>query len=133
MGVQGAHKTMNVGALEVSANLGGLVDRRGTSRFPVREEVRYKVLNSRSAVQAGVGETLNIGSGGILFTTQDKLPLGRQVEISVNWPARLDGTCPLKFVAVGRVMRSEMNQAAVRIERYEFRTRATGAQNAGAQ
>jgi hypothetical protein len=68
--------------------------------------------------------TLNIGSGGILFTTEDKLPIGRLVELSVNWPARLDGTCPLQFVATGRVIRSEDTQAAVRIEKYEFKTRA---------
>jgi hypothetical protein len=61
-----------------------------------------------------------------LFTTGEKLPLGRSVELSVNWPARLDGICPLKFVAVGRVVRAEAAIAAVRIERYEFRTRATG-------
>lgn len=116
---------MNIGALDESANLGGLVNRRGTTRFPVREELKYKLLQSKSAAVTGTGQTLNIGSGGILFTTQDKLPLGRQVEISVNWPARLDGTCALKFVATGRVVRSEARQAAVRIERYEFKTRGT--------
>jgi hypothetical protein len=68
-----------------------------------------------------------MGSGGILFTTEERLPVGRTVELSVNWPARLDGVCPLKFVAVGRVVRSEENRAAVRIERYEFRTRGAGA------
>jgi hypothetical protein len=71
----------------------------------------------------GCGTTLNIGSGGILFTTEDKLPIGRVVELSVNWPARLDGICPLQFVATGRVIRSEAQRAAVRIERYEFKTR----------
>lgn len=114
---------MDINALEVSANLGGLMDRRGTIRFPVQEELKYRVMQSKSIVAAGTGHTLNICSGGILFTTQEKIPLGRQVEISVNWPARLDGTCPLKFVAVGRVVRSENRQAAVRIERYEFKTR----------
>jgi hypothetical protein len=54
------------------------------------------------------------------------LPVGRTVELSVNWPARLDGTCPLKFVAVGRVIRSEPHRAAVRIERYQFKTRGAG-------
>jgi len=54
-----------------------------------------------------VGKTLNIGSGGILFTTEETLPMGRQVEVSVNWPARLDGACPLQFVVVGRVVRSK--------------------------
>ncbi len=65
-----------------------------------------------------------MGSGGILFTTEEKLELGRVVEVSVNWPARLDGVCPLQFVATGRVVRSESNRAAVRIERYEFKTRS---------
>jgi len=76
--------------------------------------------------------TLNIGSGGILFTTEDKLPLGRTVELSVSWPARLDGTCPLQFVATGRVVRSEDDRAAVRIERYEFKTRGLNGFAAGA-
>ena len=100
-------------------------DRRGTSRFPLSEEVRYKVLHRAVAKASGAGKTLNIGSRGILFTTEEQLPLGRTVELSVNWPARLGGTCPLKFVAVGRIVRSEADKAAVRIERYEFRTRGS--------
>jgi hypothetical protein len=75
---------------------------------------------------SGTGKTLNIGSGGVLFTTEEQLPLGGTVELSVHWPAKLDGSCPLKFVAIGRVIRSEADIAAVRIERYEFRTRASG-------
>jgi PilZ domain-containing protein len=114
---------MNLGALDVSADTGGLVDRRDTIRFPVRQELKYKILPSKATASSGNGHTINMGSGGILFTTEEKLPLGRQVEISVNWPARLDGTCPLKFVATGHVIRSDANQAAVRIERYEFKTR----------
>src|SRR5579863_5767877 len=113
----------NSHALNVSANLGGLLDRRNTSRFPVREDLKYKVLHSKAVSISGTGQTLNMGSGGLLFTTEQRLPVGRQVEISVNWPARLDGTCPLKLVAVGRVVRADAGQAAVRIERYEFKTR----------
>jgi hypothetical protein len=51
------------------------------------------------------------------------------VEISVNWPARLGGTCPLQFVAMGKVVRSEPGQAAVKIERYEFKTRSANGLN----
>lgn len=114
---------MNISTEARSAYFGGLPERRGTSRFPVREEVRYRVVHSKSAKASGSGVTLNIGSGGILFTTQETLPIGRMVEISVNWPARLGGSCPLKFVATGRVVRSEPDKAAIRIEKYEFRTR----------
>src|SRR5215831_15412829 len=97
-------------------------ERRSTSRFPVQEDVRYRVVHSKSESFSGSGVTLNIGSGGVLFTTEDRLPVGRTVELSVNWPARLDGICPLQFVAIGRVVRSEPTCAAVRIERYEFKT-----------
>jgi len=108
----------------VRPEFAGFVERRGTSRFPLREEVRYKLVHGK-VITAGTGTTVNFGSGGILFTTEHRLPIGRTIELSVNWPARLDGTCALKFVATGRIIRSEDGQAAVRIDRYEFRTRST--------
>jgi hypothetical protein len=106
-----------------SAYVGGMTDRRETNRFPVTENVKYTVIHSKSVKTSGSGKTLNFGSGGLLFTTEDRLPLGRAVELSVSWPALLGGKCPLQFVATGRVVRSEGNRAAVKIERYEFRTR----------
>jgi c-di-GMP-binding flagellar brake protein YcgR len=107
--------------------LRGTLDRRETSRFPVREEVRYRVLQSKAVQAMGAGKTVDMSSGGILFTTTEQLQPGRLIELSVNWPARLDGTCLLQLVATGRVVRSEGSLAAVRIERYEFKTRAANA------
>ena len=118
---------------EMTSSIGGSPERRGTSRYPVCEEVRYRVIHTRSSRTVGSGKTLNIGSGGILFTTEEKLPMGRVVELAVNWPARLGGTCPLQFVATGRVVRSEAHTAAVRIERYEFKTRGVNGLMAGQQ
>ena len=98
-------------------------ERRGTSRYPIREHVKYSLLNRRSITE-GTGETVNIGSGGVLFSTQHRLMEGQTVALSINWPARLDGTCLLKLVATGRVVRSGDNWAAVRIDKYDFHTRA---------
>jgi hypothetical protein len=117
---------------ERSAGFGEITDRRETSRFPVREDVKYTVVHSRSHKTSGSGKTLNFGSGGLLFTTEDRLPLGRTVELSVTWPALLGGKCPLQFVATGKVVRSESNCAAVKIERYEFRTRRVASAAAAA-
>ena len=111
-------------------NCGGAEERRGKSRFPLREEVKYKKLHSRNKPISGAGKTLNFGSRGILFTTEEQLPIGYVVELSVDWPAMLDGTCALKFVAVGRVIRSERHRAAVRIDRYQFKTRGSAAARA---
>ena len=110
----------------------GSPDRRESNRFPMREDVKYRLIHSKNQDVSGAGTTLNIGSGGILFTTEESLPVGRVVELSVNWPARLDGTCALKFVAVGRIVRSEPDRAAVRIERYQFKTRGAGTLHAAA-
>ena len=104
-----------------------MTDRRGTSRFPVREDVKYSVTLSETSKASGIGKTLNFGSRGILFTTGEKLPVGYLVELSVNWPARLGGVCPLQFVAVGRVVRSDSASAAVHIRKYQFKTRKTRA------
>jgi len=117
---------METPAYDSRVNFGRTADRRETNRFPVREEVRYRVLHAKGSPASGVGKTLDIGSGGILFTTEERLPMGRLVEVAVNWPVRLDGACPLRFVAVGKVVRSEATKAVVQIDRYEFRTRGSG-------
>ena len=75
---------------------------------------------------------LNISSGGILFTTSEQLQPGQPVEVAVNWPATLHGTCPLQLVATGRVVQLDNDPATVRIDSYEFRTRASNAVAAGA-
>jgi hypothetical protein len=106
-------------------------DRRSADRFPIVREVRYKLLSGRDFIETGGGETVNISSSGILFTTERELQEGRRLEISVSWPARLDDKCNLKLVAKGRVIRSEQGQTAMSIEKYEFRTRAQNSFVAG--
>jgi hypothetical protein len=86
--------------------------------------VSYKVLDHRAAVpECGAGKTLDISSKGVLFETVERLRPGKRVEVSVNWAAQLEGGCPLKFVAVGRVVRADETRAAMHIEQHEFRTR----------
>jgi hypothetical protein len=80
-------------------------------------------VHSKTEIVNGSGTTLNIGSGGILFTTAEKLPVGSRVDLSINWPARLGGTCHMQLVVAGRIVRADQKRAVVKIERYEFRTR----------
>jgi hypothetical protein len=101
-------------------------DRRTSNRMPIEREVRYRVLGGKKSVkQTGVGKTLNMSSGGVLFTTESELPEGERVELAVSWPAQLNDTLPLKLVAMGRLVRTEETQAAISIERYEFKTRGS--------
>ena len=110
--------------MDQDSRLDPAVERRSAKRFTIQEEAAYRILDSRvSSPESGLGKTIDISSSGILFGTQQRLRSGKRVEISINWPAQLDGGCPLKFVVVGRVVRVGDSQAAATIEQYEFRTR----------
>lgn len=98
-------------------------DRREDRRYPIELEMRYKVvMRSRTPVH-GVGRTLNISSGGVLFGGDQNLPAGAFVELSINWPVMLQETCPLTLLVMGRVIRSQQNKVAIKMNRYEFHTR----------
>ena len=99
-------------------------DRRGTDRFPIESDLRYKVVEDRANPDSGAGRTLNMSSSGVLFTAEGRLPVGRRVELSVDWPAQLNEHCGLKLVASGRIVRASAQAAAIRIDKYDFRTRA---------
>lgn len=102
-------------------------ERRNGSRFPIEREMRYRVGNKGHTTSEGVGRTLNISSSGILFTSSDAaLRPGKRIEVSINWPARLDKGCHLRLAARGRISRIVGNEIAVEVEHYEFRTAAHG-------
>jgi CheY-like chemotaxis protein len=98
-------------------------NRRTNVRFPVRLAVNYQALEHPFFSGTAVSETLNISSKGLLFATSHPLQPGQLLQVSVDWPARLENEIPLKLVAEGRVIRVVDGQAAVRIDKYEFRTR----------
>ena len=101
-------------------------ERRLSNRFPIERELKFKGINKRNSHEFGQGKTINMSSKGILFTTDQVLNPGRKVDVSVNWPAQLDGKVGLKFVARGRVVRFAEGKAAIQIEQHEFRTLKNG-------
>ncbi len=102
-------------------------ERRLKKRFPVIQEVRYKMLYGQRIAEIGTGTTANISSSGIWFTTEGVLTAGMPVELSLNWPVLLNDTCPMKLMIYGCVVRANNKGAAVAIERYEFRTQGSRA------
>jgi hypothetical protein len=73
----------------------------------------------------GSGKTINMSSSGLLLVTDRILFPGRKVQVLIDWPVKLDGRVGLRLVVFGAVVRVGIErapQAAVRIERYEFRT-----------
>jgi c-di-GMP-binding flagellar brake protein YcgR len=105
----------------------GKHERRLKKRFPIEQEVRYKMLYGQRIAETGAGRTVNISSGGVMFTTENVLTAGMPVELSMNWPVLLHDSCPMKLMIYGCVIRSNEKGAAVAIERYEFRTQGSRA------
>jgi hypothetical protein len=99
-------------------------DRRGSDRFPIEREVKYKIL-SKKHEEMGQGLTVNMSSNGVLFTTDQLMIPGRRLELNISWPAQLNSKIALKLVARGRIVRYEEGRAAMEIQQYEFRTQGS--------
>jgi PilZ domain len=97
-------------------------DRRGKSRFAIRRDVRFKILEKEQVVSTGNGRTVDLSSQGVAFETASKLAVGELLELSISWPVLLDETCLMQLVVCGHVVRTRRNVVACTIDRYEFRT-----------
>ena len=98
------------------------IDQRLNRRYPISLEIEYKVLRKGRVERLGLGRTLNVSSGGVLFEAADDLPAGSSIELLMKWPFLLEGVCPLKLVIHGSVVRSDSKGVAVRTKHHEFRT-----------
>jgi hypothetical protein len=67
-----------------------------------------------------------MSSAGLSFTADRPLSIGQKLDVSIDWPARLDEDVQLQVVVSGVVVRTTGAVIALRIERYEFRTRRAG-------
>jgi len=97
--------------------------RREALRFPIRQDIGYQCVKGSRIWATGFGETIEISSSEIRFTTQQLLKLGQKARLAMNWPALLNNVCKMKLEIYGWIVHSEANEAVVKIERYEFRTR----------
>ena len=103
-------------------------DRRKKARFPMKRELRYKVLEDDMIVESGMGVTVDMASGGIAFLIEHQLLPGSFIELSISWPVLLNDSCPMRLIAFGRVTRSSGRLTACTIDKYEFRTQGRALQ-----
>jgi hypothetical protein len=90
--------------------------RHGHQRFPISTPVKYIVEKV-----VGEGVTCNVGSDGLLMKTKCVLPQGRSIELSLDWPAMLDGRLPLRLDIMGKILWSNVRGTAVEILSYQYR------------
>jgi hypothetical protein len=99
-------------------------ERRTKKRFPLNSDLSYKILNDERIVAAGRGTAANMSSGGIAFECPADLPAGSFIELSISWPALLNGVCPMRLIVFGEVLRGSDGTKACSVEKWEFRTQA---------
>jgi len=97
-------------------------ERRQSLRVPLEQAAVVSVLERGGTRESFPARTLDMSSNGILLECDRELRRGQRVEVAVCWPAKLDGKSQLKLVVLGRIKRCDGNQAAVSIEKKEFRT-----------
>jgi hypothetical protein len=101
-------------------------ERRSKHRFPMQRDLRFKVLDGDRVATTGLGQTINISSGGVAFEVTGKVAVaiapGTLMELSISWPILLDATCMVQLVVFGQIVRLRKHMLACSIERYEFRT-----------
>ncbi len=97
-------------------------DRRYDRRYEIALEVRWKLVRRRKVLEAGVGSTVDLSSGGILFDAGRTLPVGLSVELSISWPALLHNVAPMQLAVSGRIVRTHGSRIAISMSQHEFRT-----------
>ena len=90
--------------------------RRDQQRFPISTPVKYIVEKVE-----GEGVTCNVGSDGLLMKTTCVFPQGKRIELSLDWPATLDGRLPLRLDILGKILWSNVRGTAVEILSYKYR------------
>jgi len=111
---------------EDSESIGG--DRRSDRRYRIQLDLRWKAIRRRKVQGVGVGRTIDLSSGGVLFDAGQQLPVGLNVELSVAWPVLLQHIAPMQLAISGRIVRSDGSGTAVRITQHEFRTMGTNSE-----
>jgi hypothetical protein len=110
-------------ALIVDTNAAGIAgERRHDRRYEIQLDLRWRLIRRRRVLEAGIGHTIDLSSGGIHFETDRPLPAGLNVELSIAWPAMLHNMAPLQLVVSGKIVRSSGRRTAIQKYAHEFRT-----------
>jgi hypothetical protein len=92
------------------------VDRRRRQRFPIAVAAEYRTQDQQGHVR-----TRNISSRSILVESDNCLPIGKRIELRIDWPARLDGRCPLRLLIEGKILSRTTRGTVISIIRHEYR------------
>ena len=108
-----------------------MAEQRKSKRFDLNLPV--ELIRTGSVPVNQTGETSNMSSSGVLFTSENQMSIGDPVEYMVTLPSPVSIGTQVRLRCMGKVMRTENSRAenmesisrrpyriAVTLERYEF-------------
>lgn len=101
-------------------------ERRSCFRYRVGLELHYKLTGGAATGQEGSGKTRDFSKDGVLFVPDRPLPPGLDVQLFIDWPARINGSPALHATISGRIVRSDPEGTAVKIACCRFRPGPAG-------
>jgi hypothetical protein len=88
-------------------------------RFEIRRPVEFR-LRPPGARKEGIGQTLNISKGGILFETEAEIGTGRKIELTVDVGDAMGGP-PVTLHVQGITVRHVNGTVAVSVKKHRLR------------
>lgn len=97
-------------------------ERRQHRRYQFTADSQYILNGNREQTTI-----TDISSRGVFLRTETPLPVGKWIELLIDWPVLLNRRCRIRLVVYGRIRRSDARGTAVAIVRHDFRLRPRSA------
>jgi hypothetical protein len=95
-----------------------VTEQRKHQRFNLR--LPFQIVGSGKSVKT-TGETKNVSSAGVLFTSEAPVAIGDPIEYVITFPKAPGSRSEVRLRCVGKVLREDTESAfAATLERYEF-------------
>ena len=95
-----------------------MTEQRKHQRFNLR--LPFQIVGSAKNVKV-TGETQNVSSAGVLFTSKAPVAIGEPIEYVITFPQPPGSRSEVRLRCVGKVVREDNHSAfAATLERYEF-------------
>jgi hypothetical protein len=100
-------------------------DSRSRPRYEVSLELQFSYRRGKCTYH-GTGRTRDFNDKAICFESDQELPGGVPLELSIAWPVGLQGLVPLEMVVQGALVRRHPGLAVLHLDKFEFRTQGEG-------
>ena len=93
-------------------------EQRKNQRFDLK--LPFEIIRTGTNMKM-VGETKNVSSSGVLFTSEGSIPIGEPIEYLITFPRPTGARSEVRLRCVGTVLREDPeSKFAATLERYEF-------------